>query len=219
MIVSLIGMGVAAAASGVSAVMRHRAQKRIDRENNAAMQREAADQYNWYAKEYYQNPLNRSENQAILGYQKRQFKDAMDRNAATAKITGATPEAQMAVQQRYANAMADTASNIAAQESRRRDNLSAGWRNTLSNLHQRQNALRNSQMQQKMQNIDAFAQQAGSLAQAAANSFATSEPKTGKAATPSVSSELTQSAQGGVQMVKGKYPFGILSPILNFGSR
>ena len=68
-----------------------------------------------------QDPLSRSDNQAVIAAQKRANDAAVRQAQATSAITGATPEYLLAVQKQNAGALSDTYGDIAAGASSRRD--------------------------------------------------------------------------------------------------
>lgn len=77
----------------------------------------------WYNKEYYQDEVDRSENQSALRLLTDKLKESNKIDQSTAAITGATPEAQLAAKEKSNKAYADTVTRIAGNASNRRTSL------------------------------------------------------------------------------------------------
>lgn len=111
---TIIGLA-GTAASGIMSAINN---KRIA----DAEERESARKKNFYLAQANENPLERSENAALLGQLDRRLNEQNETAAAKSKIIGGTPEANVATQKATATAYADAVSDIAAGESARRDN-------------------------------------------------------------------------------------------------
>lgn len=124
MILPILGMatslaGTIASAAG-SAVANNRRAKQIEKNKN--------EDNLWYMKEFYQDPTQRSDNQAILTQLKENLKEQQKQQQAQAKISGATAEAQLAAADKSNKAYSDVARNMSAMASQRRDLLGREWR-------------------------------------------------------------------------------------------
>ena len=67
-----------------------------------------SDNEAWYNKNYYGNYMDRTDTQALMKNLRDNLKTQSDRNAQTAVITGATPEAQLAAKEQANKAITDT---------------------------------------------------------------------------------------------------------------
>lgn len=110
---AIVGLAGQAASGILSANANRKAQQRADEEY--------ARQKAFYETQMYQDPLQRSENQALLGALKRQLDEQNEQAVAVSKITGATPEMQVAMNQNAANAYGNAVGNMMAGESARRE--------------------------------------------------------------------------------------------------
>ena len=124
MILPILGMatslaGTIASAAG-SAVANNRRAKQIEKNKN--------EDNLWYMKEFYQDPTQRSDNQAILTQLKENLKEQQKQQQAQAKISGATAEAQLASANDMNKAYSDVARNMSAMASQRRDLVGREWR-------------------------------------------------------------------------------------------
>lgn len=112
---SIVGL----AGQAVSSVLSAKANKEAENKENEDFARQKA----FYETQLYQDPLQRSENQALLGELDRKLDKQVDVAKSTSKITGATPEAQLAMQQNALDVYGDAISGMASGESARRDAL------------------------------------------------------------------------------------------------
>lgn len=110
MIGSLIGAGLGLAGSIFGGIKARKAAKK----QAAAIEDARRKNDAWYNKEYYQDYSQRSDSQAAM----RNVRDFMKRSnqnvAATAAVTGATPEAIAAQKESANKVVSDTAANIQA---------------------------------------------------------------------------------------------------------
>lgn len=130
MIGALIGAGVGIASNilgGVKSAKAARQQKELlenERKTNEA----------WYNQNYYQDYLNRSDSQAAI----KRVQDFIERRnktaAASAAVTGATPEAVVAEQENNQQLLADTVGNIASHGDAYKDNVQARYQQQKNNL-------------------------------------------------------------------------------------
>lgn len=93
-----------------------------------------SDNEAWYNKTYYGNYMDRADTQALMKNLRDNLKTQSDRNAQTAVITGATPEAQLAAKEQANKAITDTTSRVAA--------MGQQWKDGVQNQYmQRKNQL------------------------------------------------------------------------------
>ena len=110
---AILGLAGTMASGVMSAINNRRAQQEADAES--------ARQEAYYNARAAENPLSRSDNQALLGQYDREAKRQIDAARGVAAIKGATPEYAAAVQKGVAEGRANLMSNMAAQQSARSD--------------------------------------------------------------------------------------------------
>ncbi|WP_102408713.1 virion core protein, T7 gp14 family [Parabacteroides bouchesdurhonensis] len=113
-----------------AAKQRKKAQKALNEE------REYNDSL--FNKEYYSDPLQRSDNAALLRNLREGLKDRTKSSASTAAITGATPEAMVAEKEVANKSITDTVSNISAMNTQYKDNVMNRYLNQRQNLYNQQ---------------------------------------------------------------------------------
>lgn len=147
MIPLLIAAGAAAGLAGGigSAINAGKSRGQLD-----ALGKEYDTMYN---KDYYQDYTQRSDVQAALGRMRDQMKRNSEANRNTAAITGATPEAAIAVQEADRRQLGDTTANIAGQ--------AASYKDQVRNRYMQQ---RQWMTQQRMADYNNQAQQWSNLA-------------------------------------------------------
>lgn len=128
-IVGLAGQAVSGIASAIN-------NKRMQQSADA----EAARQEAFYKAQASQNPIARSENQALLGQYDRDAKKQVETARNVAAITGATPEYALGVQKAVAEGRANLMSSMSAGASRRAD-----YYNTLGEETRHRKALEDQQ--------------------------------------------------------------------------
>ena len=111
---ALSGAGAVASAIGSSKANKQR-QQELDK------QRQRANAF--YDTELFQDPTQRSDNQAYLKLMDEKMKKANEIYSAKNKITGGTREQELAQQENMTNAYADVLTNMASTTSQRRDAL------------------------------------------------------------------------------------------------
>ena len=109
-IVSLAGQ----AASGIMSVVNN---KRVARKEDAEYARQQAE----YAARENENPLSRSESRAALNAYDKSAEQQVETARSVSKITGATPEYSLAVQNAAQDGRGNVVSGIAANASERAD--------------------------------------------------------------------------------------------------
>ena len=107
------------------------------------------DNQRWFDQRYNENYSQTAEAQNLMNYAKKEAEKAYKRADATAAVTGGTEES-VARAKRGANEMlSQTASNIAAQGTARKDAIEQQYLNTKNNL----TSIQVSNLQQKAQDI------------------------------------------------------------------
>ena len=171
MLLGGIGAGLGIAGSIGSAIFGgSKASKAAKQADNLLIQQKT-DNENWYNKRYNEEYSQTAEAQNLLNYAREQADRQFRRAEGAAAVSGATDES-VALAKRSANEMiGQTAANIAAQGTARKDAIEQQYLNTKNSLTQQQVA----NLQSKAQNTSNAAGQAsgafGSLARTALNSL------------------------------------------------
>lgn len=126
------GLGLASGLFGgiKAAKQRKKAQR--------ALNEEKTYNENLFNREYYSDPLERSDSAALLRNLREGLKERSKRTTATAAITGATPEAIVAEKEASNNTISDTMSNLGAMNAQYKDNVMNRYLNQRQNLYNQQ---------------------------------------------------------------------------------
>lgn len=158
MLLGAIGAGLGIAGSIGSAIFGGIAASKAAKQANKLIQQQQRDNQAWYDRRYNEDYSQTAEAQNLMNYAREQAEKQFRRAEGAAAVAGATEES-VARAKRDANEMlSQTASNIAAQGTARKDAIEQQYLNTKNSLTQQQ--VQN--LQQKAQNISAAAGQASS---------------------------------------------------------
>lgn len=126
------GLGLASGLFGgiKAAKQRKKAQR--------ALNEEKTYNENLFNREYYSDPLERSDSAALLRNLREGLKERSKRTTATAAITGATPEAIVAEKEASNKTISDTMSNLGAMNAQYKDNAMNRYLNQRQNLYNQQ---------------------------------------------------------------------------------
>lgn len=126
------GLGLASGLFGgiKAAKQRKKAQR--------ALNEEKTYNENLFNREYYSDPLERSDSAALLRNLREGLKERSKRTTATAAITGATPEAIVAEKEASNKTISDTMSNLGAMNAQYKDNVMNRYLNQRQNLYNQQ---------------------------------------------------------------------------------
>lgn len=151
---SAIGAGLGVASSIIGGAKAAKAA----REANKLLENQQKDNQAWFDRRYNEDYSQTAEAQNLMNYARLEAEKQFRRAEGAAAVAGATEES-IARAKRDANEMlAQTASNIAAQGTARKDAIEQQYLNTKNSLTSQQ--VQN--LQQKAQNISAAAGQAAS---------------------------------------------------------
>lgn len=109
---------------------RRKAQRALDEEKKY--------QEDLFNREYYADPMERSDNAALLRSLREGLKERTRQSAGVAAITGATPEAIVAEKEAANNAIADTMSNLGAINQQYKENVMNRYLNQRNNIARQQ---------------------------------------------------------------------------------
>ena len=158
MLLGAIGAGIGAIGSIGSAIIGGNAASKAAKQANRLIQQQQKDNQAWYDRRYNEDYSQTAEAQNLMNYAREQAERQFKRAEGAAVVAGATDESVARAKQSANEMLGQTASNIAAQGTARKDAIDQQYLNTKNSLTQQQ--VQN--LQQKAQNITAAAGQASS---------------------------------------------------------
>lgn len=111
------------------------------RKAEMALQNEQQLNENLFNKEYYSDPLERSDNAALLNRLRTMLDKQSKQTSATAAITGATPESVIAAQENSNNTLSDAMGNMAAMNSKYKENVMNRYLSQKNSLYNQQQGM------------------------------------------------------------------------------
>ena len=143
MIGTLIGAGLGAAASIYGGIKARRAAA----EANRMLERQKAENQAWYDRRYNEDATQRADAQRMLTMTMDRMRRRNKAAAGTAAVMGSSTEAVAAEKEANAQALADTASQIAAAGAARKDAIENQYLANKNALTQQQIGVQNQQAQ------------------------------------------------------------------------
>lgn len=131
MIGAIISGAAGLASSVIGGIKAGKERKKASR----ALRDEQQFNENLFNKEYYSNPLERSDNAAMLKSLRGMLDKQTRQSAATGAVMGSTPEAVMASKEQANETLSNAAGNISAMNSRYKDNVMGRYLNQRNNLY------------------------------------------------------------------------------------
>lgn len=157
--IGAIGAGLGIAGSVGSAIFGGSKASKAANQANKLIEQQQTDNQKWYDRRYNEDYSQTAEAQNLMNFARNEAEKQFRRAEGAAAVAGGTEES-VARAKRDANEMlSQTASNIAAQGTARKDAIEQQYLNTKNSLTQQQ--VQN--LQQKAQNISAAAGQASSV--------------------------------------------------------
>lgn len=111
------------------------------RKAEIALQNEQRLNEDLFNKEYYSDPLERSDNAALLNRLRTMLDKQSKQTSATAAITGATPESVIAAQENSNNTLSDAMGNMAAMNSKYKENVMNRYLSQKNSLYNQQQGM------------------------------------------------------------------------------
>ena len=143
MIGSLIGAGLGAAASVIGGIKARQAAAKANR----MLEGQKAENQAWYDRMYNEDATQRADAQRMLTMTMDRMRRRNKAAAGTAAVMGSSPEAVAVEKEANAQALADTASQIAAAGAARKDQVEAQYLANKNALTQQQIGVQNQQAQ------------------------------------------------------------------------
>lgn len=156
MLLGAIGAGLGFAGSVGSAIFGGSKASKAAREANRLIEQQRKDNQAWFDRRYHEDYSQTAEAQNLMNYAREQAEKQFRRAEGAAAVAGATDESVARTKQSANEMLSQTASNIAAQGTARKDAIEQQYLNTKNALTEQQVA----NLQQKAQNISAAAGQA-----------------------------------------------------------
>ena len=156
MLLGAIGAGLGIAGSVGSAIFGGSKAAKAAKQANRLIERQKEENQAWFDRRYNEDYSQTAEAQNLMNYAREQAEKLFRRAEGTAAVTGATDESVARAKQSANDMLSQTASNIAAQGTARKDSIEQQYLNTKNALTEQQV----SNLQQKAQNISAAAGQA-----------------------------------------------------------
>lgn len=141
MIGSLIGAGLGAAASIYGGIKARQAAQKANR----MLEGQKADNQAWYDRRYNEDATQRADAQRMLTMTMDRMRRRNQAAAGTAAVMGSSPEAVAVEKEANAQALADTASQIAAAGAARKDQVENQYLANKNALTQQQIGVKNQQ--------------------------------------------------------------------------
>ena len=158
MLLGAIGAGLGIAGSVGSAIFGGSKASKAANQASRLIEQQQSDNQKWYDRRYNEDYSQTAEAQNLMNFARNEAEKQFRRAEGAAAVAGGTEES-VARAKRDANEMlSQTASNIAAQGTARKDAIEQQYLNTKNSLTQQQ--IQN--LQQKAQNISAAVGQASS---------------------------------------------------------
>ena len=156
MLLGAIGAGLGFAGSVGSAIFGGSKASKAAREANRLIEQQRKDNQAWFDRRYHEDYSQTAEAQNLMNYAREQAEKQFRRAEGAAAVVDATDESVARAKQSANEMLSQTASNIAAQGTARKDAIEQQYLNPKNALTEQQVA----NLQQKAQNISAAAGQA-----------------------------------------------------------
>lgn len=140
---ALIGAALSIAGSVANGISSSKARK----EQKKRLQRQLADNQAWYDRKYNEDPTKRASTQRLLTQMEEQIRDRNRAAKGRQAVMGGTEDSVTATKEANAKALADTTSNIVAQNDARKDAIEQQYQN-------RKYAIENQQAQNAAQEAE-----------------------------------------------------------------
>lgn len=135
---SLIGGAIKIGSSIFGGIKASQAMKQVEKNLNQQMQ----DNQNWYDRRYNEDATQRADAQRMLAMTNQAIKERNKAAAGTAAVMGGTEESVAATKAANANALADTAAQIAVVGANRKDQIENQYMAKKDNINQQLNNLK-----------------------------------------------------------------------------
>lgn len=147
---AIIGAGLSLASSIAGGIANRNAAERQKRE----LERQKQENQAWYTRKYYEDPTKRADTQRLLTQMHEQIRDRNRSAKGRQAIMGGTEDSTTAVKEANNKTMADTVSQIVANNDSRKDQIEQQYRNNMRSI----------EGQQMQQNVTAAANTANTVA-------------------------------------------------------
>lgn len=146
---SLIGGALKIGGSIFGGLKASQAMKQVQKNLNNQMR----ENQEWYDRRYNEDATQRADAQRMLTMTNELFKQRNKAAAGTAAVMGGTEESVAATKAANANALADTAANIAVAGANRKDEIENSYRAKKDSINEKLNNLKTAQAQNTMNRV------------------------------------------------------------------
>lgn len=143
----MLGAAISAGAGLLGGVIGGIGAGKARRKAQSALNAEKTYNDNLFNAEYYSDAMNRSDNASLMRNLRTLLDDQTKKTNATAAVTGATPEMQMAQKAAANQTLSNAAGNISALNSRYKDNVMSRYLNQRQNLFGQQQNIHSQEAQ------------------------------------------------------------------------
>ena len=158
MLLGAIGAGLGIAGNVGSAIFGGSKAAKANKQAGRLIEQQQDENQAWFDRRYNEDYSQTAEAQNLMNYAREQAEKLFKRAEGAAAVTGATEESVARAKQSANDMLAQTASNIAAQGTARKDAIEQQYLNTKNSLTEKQV----DNLKQKAQNITTAAGQASS---------------------------------------------------------
>lgn len=147
---AIIGAGLSLASSIAGGIANRKAADA----QKAELKRQKQENQAWYTRKYYEDPTKRADTQRLLTQMHEQIRDRNRAAKGRQAIMGGTEDSTTAVKEANNKTMADTVSQIVANNDSRKDQIEQQYRNNMRSI----------EGQQMQQNVTSAANTANTVA-------------------------------------------------------
>lgn len=147
---AIIGAGLSLASSIAGGIANRKAADA----QKAELERQKQENQAWYTRKYYEDPTKRADTQRLLTQMHEQIRDRNRAAKGRQAIMGGTEDSTTAVKEANNKTMADTVSQIVANNDSRKDQIEQQYRNNMRSI----------EGQQMQQNVTSAANTANTVA-------------------------------------------------------
>lgn len=134
----MLGLIAGGALAAAGSIFAGASNKRSAERQQRLLEAEKAKEQMYYDKKYNEDPLSRSDSQAAMRYAREQAEKMIRREAGSAVVAGSTTASESVAKEKANEMVSQTASNITAGESARRDLLDEQHMQNQSNFLRRE---------------------------------------------------------------------------------
>lgn len=190
---AIIGAALSVASSvagGISNAKARKAQKKL-------LEQRKRDNQSWYERKYNEDPLKRASTQRMLTQMNEQIRDRNKAAKGRQAVMGGTEDSVAAAKEANNKVMADTTSQIVAQNDSRKDAIEQQYLNRKNSLDDAEANIQEQQAGQTAQTISSVAGTAANITNALDNAGSKATASSGSVASQTNNAPLTDAPKVG----------------------